>query len=179
MDKGDKNNFLRIIGRYAILVLIALPGFNFFYYIFSPLTIYPVYGLLNLFYDVNLVGTEIFIGIQPVDIIGACIAGAAYYFLLILNLSTQGIGINKRLKILAFSWGIFLIINILRIFSLSIMYVNGSPLFDLTHKLFWYLGSTVFVVVIWFLAVKLFNIKKIPFYSDIKTLYGKSVFGKK
>lgn len=176
---NKKNIFMEMVLRYSILAIIALPGFNLFYMLFTPLTIYPVYWALSLFYSASLTGPTIFVGIQPISIIGACIAGAAYYFLLILNLSTPGIKFRKRLIIMGFTWGIFLLINTLRIFFLSIMYVEGSAFFDLTHKLFWYLGSTVFVVVIWFLAVKKFKIKKIPFYSDIKNLYEKSVFTRK
>ena len=72
------------------------------------------------------------------------------------------------------SFGCFLILNIARIFFLSIAYVNGYSWFDFTHKLFWYLGSSIFVVGIWFAEVKLFKIKQIPFYSDLKFLYGHS-----
>jgi len=170
----EKNSVKSIILRYFFLALIALPGFNLFYFVFLPLTVYPVYFLLNLFMEVNLVGNVIFGGGFPVEIIGACVAGSAYYFLLILNLSIPKIDYKKRIKMVCFAFGILLIINILRIFSLSLMYFFGSQLFDFTHKLFWYLGSTIFVVAIWFLEVKLFDIKTIPFYSDLKFLYRKS-----
>ena len=51
--------------------------------------------------------------------------------------------------------------------------------FDITHKIFWYSLSILFVVGIWFLEVKLFKIKSIPFYSDIISVYKKSLFNKK
>ena len=70
--------------RYAILILIALPGLWFFYFIFTPLTIYPVYFLLSLFLDTSLIGNIILIGEFPIELIPACIAGSAYYLLLIL-----------------------------------------------------------------------------------------------
>ena len=38
-------------------------------------------------------------------------------------------------------------------------------------EVLWYLGSTLFVIGIWFIEVKLFKIKEIPIYSDIKFLY--------
>ncbi len=160
--------------RYAILALIALPGLDLFYYIFMPLTVFPVYGLLNLFFDVTLTGNIVQLGDLSIEIIGACVAGAAYYFLLILNLTTPKIKIRRRLKIMGFSFGIFLLINILRIFILSIIYLFNNPIYEFTHALFWYLGSTIFVVAIWFWAVKEFKIKRIPFYSDLKFLYSKS-----
>jgi exosortase/archaeosortase family protein len=105
-----------------------------------------------------------------IEIIGACIAGSAYSLLLILNLSVPNIKIKQRIKLLLFSFSSLLIINILRIFILSVLFVQGISFFDITHKLFWYAGSTIFVVAIWFTGIKLFKIKEIPFYSDIKYL---------
>ena len=72
------------------------------------------------------------------------------------------------------SFACLLIINILRIFLLGLVYISGFSWFDIAHKLFWYAGSTIFVIGIWFAEVKLFKIKEIPFYSDIKFLYKKS-----
>ena len=165
-----------LIIRYLILILVAIPGFGYFYYIFLPLTLYPVYFFLGLFYSITLSGNVISLGNMPVEIVGACVAGSAYYFLLILNLAVPNIKWKKRLGMVIFSFAIFLLINILRIFFLSIMFFSESPSFDIAHKLFWYLGSTLFVILIWFLEVKLFKIKEIPFYSDIKSLYNKSLF---
>ena len=73
-----------------------------------------------------------------------------------------------------FSFSLLLFLNILRIFILGVMYSLQSPLFDITHKLLWYLISIIFVVGIWFFIVKIFKVKGIPFYSDIKSLYNKS-----
>jgi len=170
MKKKNKNIFY-IFLRYLVLILIALPGFDIFYFIFSPITVYPIYFLLSLVYEVFLQGTTILIGTIPIEIIGACIAGSAYYLLLILNLSIPNVKIEKRILMIIFSCGIFYILNLLRIFLLSIMYVNNSSLFDFSHKLFWYLGSTIFVIGIWFLEIKVFKIKEVPFYSDLKYLY--------
>ena len=47
----------------------------------------------------------------------------------------------------------------------------NSPYFDFTHLLFWYLLSTIFVVAIWFLIVKIYKIKEIPIYSDVMLIY--------
>ena len=149
----NKDQTLGTIIRYLILVIVAIPGFIYLYYIFSPLTLYPVYFLLNLIYScTSLSGNIITLkGMFLIEIIGACIAGSAYYFLLILNLSIPNIKWKKRLVMVGFAFGTFLIINILRIFLLSIMYVSESSFFDVTHKVFWYLGSTLFVVLIWFI----------------------------
>ncbi len=158
--------------RYLILVLVALPGMALFYYAFRPLTVYPVYGLLSIFFQVDLINPIVLIieNSLPIEFVSACIAGAAYYLLLILNLSIPDIKIKKRIKMVVFAFIVFLIINILRIFVLSLMAYNGSSFFDITHRFFWYSLSTVFVVLIWFAEVKYFKIKQIPFYSDIKFL---------
>ena len=169
-----KRDISGILIRYLILVLIALPNLALFYFIFTPLTIYPVHFLLNLLYDVSVSKNIIQIGDVVIKIIPACVAGSAYYLLTVLSLSMPRINIKKRLSLLLTVFLVFLIINILRISLLSAILVSGSPLFDITHKIFWYLGSIIFVIAIWFFSVKAFKIKEIPFYSDLKLLYKKT-----
>ena len=174
------NEYLSIFIRYLILILVAIPGLYIFYFIFKPLTLYPSFFFLNIFYEANIRNTTIFVGdlltgnVVPLEIINACIAGSAYYLLLILNLAVPKIKINKRIKMLVFAFISFLIISLIRIFVLSTMAVSGSSFFDVTHKVFWYAFSILFVVGIWFLEVKLFKIKEIPFYSDLEFLFKKS-----
>jgi len=169
-----KKWFLDLSIRYAILVIIALPGLWIFYSIFTPLTVYPTYLFLSIFYEVSiLTGTLLLINREiPIEFIRACIAGSAYYLLMILNLSTPKIKLRKRINMLLLAFAIFLSLNLLRIFLLSFLAISGSSFFDATHRLFWYSMSTIFVVAIWFAEVKLFKIKDIPFYSDIKFLAG-------
>ena len=66
-----------------------------------------------------------------------------------------------------------LILNILRILILSFITLSKPSLFNTTHEVFWYGISTLSVVGIWFAEVKLFKIKQIPFYSDIKFVFSK------
>jgi len=175
MKKGA-NNLLGIALRYFILILAGFPSLWIFYFIFAPLTIYPVYFLLNLFFDSALIGgNSIIISGLPIEIIDACIAGSAYYLLLILNLATPEIKIKKRIYMISASFLVFLIVNILRIFFLSILYINKFALFDIVHHFFWYFMSIFFVVLIWFVEVKFFKIKKIPFYSDLVYVYHLSI----
>lgn len=169
-DKDSKKGLL-ILLRYIILVLIAVPNLFLFYFIFKPLTIYPIFSLLNTLFGASLYESTIRVGLLSIEIVNACVAGSAYYLLTILNLSTPNIKIGKRLKMLIFSLFSFLILNILRIAILSIMAIKEMPVFDVTHKILWYLGGTIFVVGIWFLAVKIFKVKDIPIYSDLKFLY--------
>ncbi|MFA5953866.1 MAG: pacearchaeosortase [Candidatus Pacearchaeota archaeon] len=175
----EKKPYLNLIIRYLILVIVGFFGFNLFYFIFLPLTVYPTFFLLNLFYNPSLIENTIFVNGIAIEIIGACIAGSAYSFLLILNLSVPNIKTKKRIEMILLSFGIFFAINLIRIFVLSLMNISDSSWFDFTHKLFWYLGSTLFVILIWFLEVKMFKIKEIPVYSDLKFLYKKSLLNKK
>jgi len=167
--KNPLKKLLDVFVRYVVLLAVAFPNLWIFYFIFTPLTVYPLYFLFGLFFDVSLTGNIIFVSnCFPVELIDACIAGSAYYLLLILNLATPSLKFNKRIKMIALSFAALLIINILRIFFLSLLFFSGSSLFDVAHKIFWYLGSIIFVVGIWFAEVKFFKIKQIPFYSDIK-----------
>jgi len=174
--KKDSKKLFSMFARYGLLVLVALPGMSLFYYLFLPLTIYPIVGILSLFFKVILNQNIIHIGGLSIKIIDTCVAGAAYYFLLVLNLSTPEIKLKKRVKIIFLSFGIFLGINVLRIVLLSFIYLGIPSIYEFTHKMFWYLGSTLFVVGIWFFMVKNFEVKKIPFFSDLNFLYKKSSF---
>ena len=172
MKKGAKkikiDKIYLIFVRYIILLgfVLSLP---IIYKVLTPLTLYPVKWLLELIYENIAISKNIISinGTSLVELIPACIAGSAYLLLLILNLSVS-MNVKKRIYSILSSFLILLILNILRIFFLIILYHNESPFFDITHKLFWYGLSTVFVVGIWFLEVKKFSIKETPVYSDIK-----------
>lgn len=177
MDKTGEQ-FKDILTRYAILILFAFPNLYLFYFVFTPLTIYPIYFLLSLFFEPSLMGNIILVNKIPIEIINACISGSAYYLLFMLNLSTPNIKIKKRIKIMLLAFASLLILNILRIFFLSLMVINDSVWFGITHMFFWYVLSIVFVLGIWFLEVKFFKIKQTPFYSDLKFMYKNSTLKK-
>ena len=165
-----KKEYYSIFIRYFLLILTAFPNLFLFYYVFTPLTIYPVYLLIKLFSEVSLQSNILFINNFSIKIIDACIAGSAYYLLLILNLSLPKINIKKRIKMILFSFASLLILNILRIFFLIILLITIPSLFEITHKLFWYILSIFFVIGIWFIEARIFKIRQIPIYSDIKFL---------
>lgn len=155
--------------RYLILLglMFTLP---IVYKILTPLTVYSTGFLLKLFYQISILGDIIYIFPDIlIQIIAPCVAGSAYLFLLILNL-TLPMKLKTRIYSIIFSVIILFALNILRIFFLAVLLVNNSQFFDFTHKLFWYVLSTVFVVGIWFLTAFLFKIKEIPIYSDVKYL---------
>jgi len=159
---------ISLISRYLILVLVAVPNLYLFYLIFTPLTIYPVYFLLDIFYEVSLSGVNLVINGRVIELAGACVAGSAYYLLLILNLSTPKI--KRRAYAIIFSFLSLLIFNIFRIFIFSVLYLKEFFLFEFVHNLFWYFVSIIFVFGIWVAEIRLFRIREIPFYSDIKYL---------
>tara|TARA_Y100000310_G_scaffold76463_1_gene72953 strand:- start:6325 stop:6840 length:516 start_codon:yes stop_codon:yes gene_type:complete len=163
-----KQSHYKILLRYILLLTLGLGNLFIFYKIFSPLTILPTYYLLNLFYNPQLLDTSLIIGSYTIEIIRACIAPSAYYFLLALNLTTP-LPLKKRIHSMLFSFTLLLLINIIRITVLSLMFVNQSIAFDFTHKLLWYGLSTIFVIGIWFLTVYQYQIKEIPIYSDFIT----------
>ena len=168
--KKQKISYSSIFLRYLIILLAAFNSLFIFYFIFTPLTLYPVFFLSKIFFNATLTGNTIIANSFNIQIIDACVAGAAYYLLLILNLSTPNLKLKTRIKGLLFSFILLLLLNIIRIFILIILLFSFSSIFDITHKFFWYFLSTIFVILLWFLEVKLFNIKDIPFYSDIKIL---------
>jgi exosortase/archaeosortase family protein len=169
MKRGNKKKTsMYLFLRYLILILIGI-FLSLFYKILLSLTILPSSFLLNIFYDVSVIGNFILVEGIIIEIINACVAGSAYYLLLILNLTTS-MKEKQRTYSLIFSFASLFILNILRIVFLTALYLSNSTFFDFTHQLFWYVLSIFFVVGIWFLTIKLFKIKKIPVYSDIKFL---------
>jgi len=155
--------------RYLFLVLIAINNLWLFYAIFTPLTVYPVFSILSLFFSASLSGTVISFSNFSINLVEACIAGSAYYLLLVLNLSTP-MPMKKRFFSFIFSFISLLVVNIIRILFFSFLFVSAFSLFNLTHLIFWYFLSAIIVFLIWFVTIKLFEIKEIPVYSDVKFL---------
>ncbi len=179
-SKNSKNQLFDVVIRYSLILLSSLFGFWLFYYIFTPLTIYPVSWILSLFFSVSLIENTILINGQfPIELVPACIIGSAYFLLFALNLSIPKIKIKKRVKMIVVSFLSLLFLNILRIFAFAFIFMSGYLFFDIAHKLFWYGLSTLFVVIIWFAVVKKFNVKEIPLYSDLRYLYKQSHLKKK
>ncbi|MCW8965666.1 MAG: pacearchaeosortase, partial [Candidatus Pacearchaeota archaeon] len=139
--------------------------------ILTPLTVYPVYFFFKIIFSATLENTTILVKNTSIEIIKSCVAGSAYYLLLILNLSIPNIEIKKRLKMIAFSFSVLLLINLIRIITMSFLAISNSKFFDITHQITWYILSVLFVIGIWFSEVKIFKIKSIPFYTDMKLLY--------
>jgi len=171
----DKKSVYFVFLRYLILIILGVPNLYLFYAVFTPLTIKPTFMFLSwvdpMSYLVAGTTNVIFFKGYFASIIPACVAGAAYYLLLILNLTTPMDSVKKRIGSITFILGAFLLLNLLRIFIFAMLLAKGYQYFDLTHTATWYFGSTVLVVLIWFSNVLIFRIKSIPIYSDLKQIY--------
>lgn len=178
LEAGDIK-LLFIPVRYIILLAIVL-SISVIYRIFAIATVFPVFfvlkllfGNVSLVFNPNILNQIIIIqGKTIIELIPACIAGSAYLFLLALNL-TVPMERKKRIFSITMSILIFLGINILRIVVFSAIYHLQYPYLDFTHKLFWYLLSTIFVIGIWFFVVKIYSINEIPVLTDLKFIYSK------
>lgn len=161
--------------RYCVLIFLGMFNLAIFYFVFTPLTVEGTILALRLFGEnATNVGSSIFYHNMQADLIPACVGGAAYYLLLILNLSTE-MKKTQRMKSILFLCATFLIVNIARIVFFLKLSTNAPVYFDAAHLATWYFGSTIFVVLIWFVNVYVFNIEKIPMYSDVKRLFNESV----
>lgn len=160
--------------RYFILLVIGLEylirGYDSIFYIIpTRLTAYLSLFPLKLFYTASLVDTTIVLQSLNIALVPACIGGAAYFLLVSLNLTTP-MQSSNRIKSLLLIISSFLILNTLRIVIFSIIAVNSINLFDISHMLFWYMGSTLLVIIIWFSSNYILKIKSIPAYTDIKNI---------
>jgi len=158
-----------VIFRYAIIISLGF-GIDIIYIIFTPLTVYPVYWTLKELYGASLIGGNVIFSRGVLfDIAPACVAGSAYYLLLMLNLTTR-MNFFKRIKNIIFIIFSFFVLNLGRILFLAIFFSSGYKYFDVLHKFTWYFGSTILVVILWFLSTWLFEIKDVPIYGDIKNI---------
>jgi exosortase/archaeosortase family protein len=160
-----------LIIRYLVIVALSLGGLFLIYYVMTPITYFLSLWLLGLFGSVEGFFLErliIYNGLG-IELIDACIAGAAYYLLIVLNLATP-MSRKVRAKSLSFSILLFLIINVFRIAIFSVLAYSGWKYFDTAHLLSWYFLSVVMVVGVWCFTIRVFNIKSMPVVDDTKML---------
>lgn len=171
MSKKTKT-ILLIFVRYLIL-LFAIMFINNLYPLFLFFNINPLNFILGLIYNTVLINNTVIVGSKIIEIIKPCIALSAYILLLILNLSIA-LPLKKRIFSLALSFVLLYSLNLLRIIIFSILFINDYTYFDFLHKFSWYFLSIILVILIWFLTLKIFKIKQIPIYTDIKTIINKN-----
>lgn len=175
MEKKIKS----ILIRYFLVLIVAFGNLYLFYKIFTPLTIYSVFLLLFPFFEINIFDNFLILNNKNFEFVSACIAGAAYYLLFVLNLSTPNIKIKTRIKIILLMFLSFFLINVLRIIFLIFISFYSFQYFSLVHKFLWYFLSVFAVFGIWFFSSKCYKIKYFPFIDDFKFIYKKSLFNKK
>jgi exosortase/archaeosortase family protein len=160
----ENRDLSEVFIRYIIILIAGLKNLFIFYKILTPITIGVLVFSLGIFTEVSVTENIITLNWVDIEIIPACIAGAAFYLLFILIFSTGGIKPKERFKILIVSFATLLILNVLRIIFLIL--IAEEPYFLIAHWVFWHLISTVFVIGIWIGIVKLYKIKGVPIYSD-------------
>lgn len=164
------NNLSSLLIRYILIILLGLGNLFIFYFIATKPTLYFSKTILSLFHEgVSSINNLILLPNIQISLIPACIAGSAYYLLTILNLSSP-MKIKTRINSILFLFITFFIVNVIRIFIFSELAISGSSYFNITHKAVWYFGSTLFVVILWFINIKLFKIKSVPFITDIRLI---------
>jgi exosortase/archaeosortase family protein len=170
MKKSKNLGFIFL--RYLSLILIGCLIFQsgIFYSLFLKLTIYPVNWLLNLFISSRVIFDTLMVNGLRIEIISACIAVSAYFLLIAINLVTPMKPL-KRVYVTILSCLLLLGFNILRIFILALLYINGNLYLDIIHKTLWYSLNLIIVVLIWFSLVKFFKIKLIPVYNDFLSIW--------
>src|SRR3989344_3491843 len=144
-------DLINLLARYLVIILLAMFNLSIIYAIFTPITASLAYFFLNIIYsDVAWFSgtTTLFISGNYITLIPSCIAGSAYYLLLLLNLTTP-MDVKTRTKSILFLILSFLFINLMRIILFSVLFISGFQYFDIAHRWIWYLGSTVFVIGIW------------------------------
>ena len=152
--------------RYTLLILLGLGNLWIFYTLFTPLTIYLTTILLQS--SITNQNTLLFHHLN-IKLIPACIAGAAYYALTVLNLTTP-MPPKKRLSSLLFLLTSFFLINLLRIILFAHLSLTNTSYFNALHQLTWHLGSTAAVAALWLANTAIFKIKAIPIYTDVRTI---------
>ena len=165
MDNQSKK-IIGLFARYISLVILGLGNLYIIYKILTPLTLHTLNIILSIFSKSLLIENVIYFKEIGIEIIPACVAGSAFYLLLILILSTADVKPETRAKAILTALVTLFILNILRILILIPM--AGSAYFETAHWVFWHIISTVFVIVVWISIVKIYKIKSIPIYSDIK-----------
>jgi len=165
MNKQPKK-ILGLFARYFAMLLIGAGNLYVVYKVLTPITIHTVNTVLSIFTKTVLEGNIIHLSNVGIEIVPACVAGSAFYLLLMLLMSTANIRPQTRIKAIITALVMLFVLNILRILILIPM-ANASY-FEIVHWIFWHFVSIIFVVIVWFSIIKMFKIKEVPIYSDIK-----------
>jgi exosortase/archaeosortase family protein len=172
-NKMRLKDFGGIYCRYLLAIALVLIIYSEgFYSVLLKINL-ALLKCLFFLYGASISSDSIIIGIREIQIIPACLAISGYALLICLNLLTP-MTLKTRIKLFLFLFFSLFIINLARIFVLSIMFVEQASLFEAVHKFLWYFLSTIAIIGIWFASVWLFKIRHIPIYSDCKRIWNLS-----
>lgn len=164
-----------LIIRFFIILIVTL-CYPLFFVVLAPITIYITYLLLNIFYEVILIGNSIGIGYYAYNFIEACIAPAAYYLLFVLIMGIKGLKWKKGVNMFLLGSLLILGMNIIRIIVLILLNVElGKAYFDAIHMVFWNFLSGIYIAIVWIFLVKKYKIGEIPYWDDLSHFYNKSL----
>ncbi len=156
-----------IFSRYLIIALAGLGNLFIFYKLFSFPTLHLSASILSLFRETIVLENYIIFGDSLLEVARACVAGSAYYLLFALAFAIP-LSFYKRIKLILFCFATFFIVNVLRIVLMAL--ILETPFFEGIHLFLWHIFSTIFLILVWFCAIKLFKIKEIPIYTDFLTI---------
>lgn len=159
--------FFSILFRYVLIAVAGIGNLFLFYRVFTFPTIHLPAIILSTINETSIVGSSIVFGNSVLEIANACVAGSAYYLLFIFGMAIPS-KLSKRLLVIAYCFLTFFLVNVLRIVLMAL--ILNSSFFNEVHLFLWHIFSTVFLLFIWFSAVKIFKINEIPFYTDFLTI---------
>ena len=169
--------YLEKLSLRILIILLLFLIYDYIYLIALPITTYLSFIFLKLLqYSPTLLNNSISINNTTFSFIPACVALPAYYLLLILILTTKDLDFKKSTKLFFFGSLLILVMNILRIDLLIAAFISfGKHWFDTLHLVFWKFVSGIYVALVWIFLTRIYKIKSIPAYTDIKYLYEKSI----
>jgi exosortase/archaeosortase family protein len=152
----------------VILVLILFLTTPVFEEILSMITLI----LLKLvFFKAIILNSTIYFNHYSFEVTSACLATFAYILTLIFTLTIPN---KNRFEYFGIGVLLIFIFNLLRIIILILgTIIFGEGYFHLVHFLFYSIFSGFGVILIILLIYKKYNIKEIPFYSDVKHILSK------
>lgn len=162
-----KGLLLRVMAAFAMLF-----GYNIIYAVSALFTLHFSYFFFSIFVPSALIGNKIATLTNSFEFIPACVATSAYILLALLVFLTKDISWNERLQMIVYGWLAILAFNLLRIELLLLTFFRLEAAYDTLHLFVWKFMSTAFVVLLWLGLARVYKVKSIPVYSDIKALAG-------
>ena len=161
---------IKLIIRVLIAVILSLSA-KLFYFVLAPITLYSSYFITKIFFPVVIEENTFLINDLTLEFVPACVAVAAYILISLLILLTKDIKPKVLIKMFVIGFFLILIANLIRIeIMIFVLIEYGNNLFKTLDLFFWKVLSTVYIVFVWILLTRLFKIKTIPVYSDVKYL---------